>query len=144
MAATEGRTWLEPMPAIACERHLREQQLGRLGVFVDGHPEIFPVNYTFVDGMIVIRVDPGTKLDAIVEHPSVAFEIDGIDGDRHNGWSVLVVGGAREVSDPAERQRLAEHDWPEPWAPGAKDHVICIDPEKTTGRYLYHRVEGRS
>lgn len=132
---------LEVIPAAGCERRLRTEHIGRLGVTVDDHVEIFPVNYA-VDrkGRIVFRTDPGTKLAAVVHDNDVAFEIDGIDEQRHGGWSVLVVGTARwtrpQDIDGVQDLRL------QPWAAGSKASFVTITPVKTTGRWINLLREG--
>lgn len=125
---------LEEIPESACERHLAQEKVGRVAVTVDDHPEIFPVNYAFVDGRVVFRTDPGAKLDAVADDTSVCFEIDGIDEEHRVGWSVLVVGVAVRVADPDEQARLGELGL-EPWT-GGRDIWVRIQPRKITGRRL--------
>ena len=126
---------LETIPPAGCERHLRTERIGRLAVNVDGHPEIFPINYVVdVKSRIVFRTDHGTKLAAVVHDNDVAFEIDGIDEQRKGGWSVLVVGTARwtRPQDIDEHVRLRL----QPWAAGPKASYVVITPTKTTGRWI--------
>ncbi len=138
MAVMEGSTSFDAMSPVACRRRLSQETVGRLAVIVDDHPEVFPVNYVMADDRVVIRVDPGAKLNALIAHPAVAFEIDGVDEERRNGWSVLVVGHADLVTDPGEREKLASEVWPDPWVGGSKEHLIVIRPDSITGRYLLH------
>jgi hypothetical protein len=135
MRATTSTHRLEVIPPIGCQRHLREEHVGRIAVIIDGHPEIFPVNYA-VDGhgRIVFRTDPGSKLAGIVRHSTVAFEIDGIDEDRRGGWSVLVIGGARWLT-AGDAGQLAELSL-EPWAAGEKACYVRIAPARITGRWI--------
>ena len=101
MAVIDGRQGLEQIPMLGCIRHLRTETIGRVAVMVDGHPEIFPVNYAVDEqGDIFFRTDRGSKLDAIATAPTVAFEIDGIDEENQLGWSVLAVGPARWLGSP--------------------------------------------
>ena len=70
-------TLLQIIQPVDCERRLREEVVGRIGVTVEGHPEIFPINYAVDDaGGIVFRTDPGAKLLALVDNATVAFEVD--------------------------------------------------------------------
>ena len=137
MAVIEGRTWLEVLSPIACDRHLRAETIGRVSVLVDGHPEIFPVNYAVDErGDIFFRTDPGTKLDALATAPTIAFEIDGVDDDAQLGWSVLAVGPAHWLASPellAKARTLSL----QPWAAGEKAHVVRLSPTKLTGRRIY-------
>jgi len=136
MDVIEGASWVEFIPQVGCERHLRQEIVGRVAMIVDGHPEIFPVNHALDDdGAIVFRTDRGTLLDALVQNATVAFEVDGIDEQQHLGWSVLVVGQAKwveTVDDLAALRRLSL----EPWAVGEKANFVRITPSKITGRQI--------
>jgi nitroimidazol reductase NimA-like FMN-containing flavoprotein (pyridoxamine 5'-phosphate oxidase superfamily) len=135
MTTQTKRHRLEVIPQIGCVRHLREEHVGRIAVTVDGHPEIYPVNYAVdAKGRIVFRTDPGSKLGGIVRNRTIAFEIDGIDEDRRGGWSVLMVGDARWLSDK-EAAALTDVVL-EPWATGDKACFVRITPSKTTGRWI--------
>jgi hypothetical protein len=86
--------------------------------------------------MVVFRTS-----DAMVSHISgiVAFEVDRIDETMSEGWSVLVRGHARLITDPEERQPIAELDL-EPWAGGARLNLVEISPFELTGRVIVQRV----
>ena len=137
MAVIEGRTWLEVISPAGCDRHLRTEQVGRVAMMIDhDHPEIFPVNYAVDDaGDLFFRTDAGTKLDAVATAPKIALEIDGIDSERHLGWSVLVVGEARHLGLPADiaKARALLHPWPT----GDKAEVVRLRPTKISGRRIY-------
>lgn len=64
----------------------------------------------------------------------VAFEVDQIDREGH-GWSVLVVGRAAVLTDPAERAR-AECVIPTTWLPAEPAHVVRVRAEVVSGRRL--------
>jgi nitroimidazol reductase NimA-like FMN-containing flavoprotein (pyridoxamine 5'-phosphate oxidase superfamily) len=137
MSVIEGRTWLELLSPIACDRHLRTEEIGRIALMVeDDHPEIFPVNYAVDDrGDIFFRTDPGTKLDAVSKAPMIALEIDGIDEERQLGWSVLVIGAARHLGLPEEIAKA--RSMLQPWASGDKAQVVRLRPSKISGRRIY-------
>jgi nitroimidazol reductase NimA-like FMN-containing flavoprotein (pyridoxamine 5'-phosphate oxidase superfamily) len=136
VAAIEGRTWLELLSPAECERLLREQEVGRIAVLVDGHPEIFPVNYVVGDEReIYFRCDRGTKLDAVNESTTVCFEIDGLDDKQKMGWSVLVVGPATHVRDTATLAQMRQLPL-QPWTAEEKANVVRISPTKITGRRI--------
>lgn len=127
-------TWLVEIPEGECAALLAGSVLGRLGVVVDGRPEIFPVNHVYDErtGTIVFPTNERTKWRAALDWPWVAFEIDGMDPDHAGGWSVAVVGRAEEVIDAAEiaraTQRRAEH-----WGVPPATHWLRIVPDKVTG-----------
>ena len=131
------QTWLIDIPANECADLLSTAGLGRLGVIVNGRPQIFPVNHVYdrPSGCVVFPTKAGTKLDAALDWPWVAFEVDGLDPDGGGGWSVLVVGRAEEVTDSdlvaraaAARQVL--------WAAGRGTHWIRIVPSEVSGRRI--------
>ena len=139
MSVMERRTRLEDMPLIGCDRHLRTETIGRVAVMVDGHPEIFPVNYAVDErGDIYFRTDPGTKLSAVATAPTIAFEIDGFDEDNELGWSVLAVGPARWLTSPAQIAHVRTLRL-QPWAAGEKANVVRLSPTKLTGRRIFRQ-----
>lgn len=131
------QTWLLDITAEQCEDLLARSTLGRLGVIVDGRPEIFPVNHVFdrTSGCVAFPTNARTKLHAALNWPWVAFEVDGIEPDDAGGWSVLVVGRAEEITDPDDISRIAQlrHVL---WRSGDTVHWIRIVPSKTTGRRI--------
>lgn len=118
-----------------CLRLLELHHVGRIAVNDDHGPIVVPVNYVLDRGTVVVRSDPGTKLAATEQRDRVAFEIDGIDEERRLGWSVLVRGRLREISEEEELQRL--RDLPlEPFAGGEKAHYLRLDSSSITGRRI--------
>ena len=84
-----------------CIDLLRQVPVGRIAVTVDALPVIIPINFAVVDGAVVFRTPPGTKLAAATASAVVAFEVDSYEADGRTGWSVMVQGMASEVTDPA-------------------------------------------
>ena len=109
--------------------------LGRLGVIVDGHPEIFPVNYVADSSAVVFCTAAGTKLDAIQHGSPVAFEVDDHQPLHHAGWSVMVRGSATVVTDRDELARL-EAGPLRPWVRGARANWVRIEIAEISGRRL--------
>ena len=143
MGTSEGWPRLEELSPVACGMHLHREDVGRVAVLIDGHPEIFPVNYVVDDtGDIFFRTDPGTKLDGAAHAETIAFEIDGIDEERQQGWSVLAVGDARWIAD-VEQIRTIQNSL-QPWAAGAKANVVRLHPTKLTGRRIYRPIPPRA
>lgn len=113
-----------------CRRLLRSTSIGRLATTRPGAaPLVVPVNYAIDDRAVIIRTDPGTKLDLLQLGP-VSLQIDAIDPYHRTGWSVLLCGVAHELESTA-----GVND-PRPWASGAKEHWIRIEPSEITGRRL--------
>ncbi|MEP6526727.1 MAG: pyridoxamine 5'-phosphate oxidase family protein [Nocardioidaceae bacterium] len=65
----------------------------------------------------------------------VGFEVDEIAHPRQAGWSVLVSGRARVVTEP-ELCRLRQRLTVEPWVPGSHDVYVSIEPDRITGRRI--------
>jgi nitroimidazol reductase NimA-like FMN-containing flavoprotein (pyridoxamine 5'-phosphate oxidase superfamily) len=128
---------MESLSADMCHELLLTQDVGRLAVVVGGYPEVFPVNYTIVRDRVVIRTDPGAKL-AHARFDRVCFEVDELDMARRTGWSVLVKGIVHELAEDdrhADELHLAASQI-QPWAGGAKAHVLVITPVSVTGRRI--------
>lgn len=118
----------------ACIARLRGNHLGRLAFISEDLPVILPINFTYHEGMIVFRTDPGEKLDEVPMR-RVAFEIDGVDD--HEAWSVLVRGHAREVTTALGAAYEALRALPVPiQAPGPKVHWIAIEITELSGRVI--------
>lgn len=130
-------TWLEELSFDECVLLLASSGIGRLGVVVDGTPEIFPVNHTVdtVTGCIVFPTNNRTKLQAALHWPNVSFEVDGLEADGRSGWSVMVVGRAELVEDLGEQVRAAAHRFVL-WGTGPNTVWVRIVPERVTGRRI--------
>jgi uncharacterized protein len=129
------RNGLEVLGRDACLRLLASATLGRVGVSSGALPTVVPVNFRFDGRRILIQTGVGTKLDAAIANAVVAFEVDEIDPVAHTGWSVMVTGVARELTDPGE---LAAARTPPlaRWAPGNDHRVIAISTELVSGRRI--------
>jgi nitroimidazol reductase NimA-like FMN-containing flavoprotein (pyridoxamine 5'-phosphate oxidase superfamily) len=136
MPATDSHVWMEYLPPERSWRLLTLASVGRVGVVVDGRPEIYPVNYA-VDGFsVVFRTDKGSKLRGLTGRPEVCFESDGLNFEDRTGWCVLARGRATDVSGAKEKQRLAELPVDFWWL--AEDpHWIRIDVSEITGREIH-------
>ncbi|MFF9392547.1 pyridoxamine 5'-phosphate oxidase family protein [Streptomyces griseoluteus] len=110
---------------------------GRLVFTRQALPSVRPVGHMLDDGDIVIRTPEGAALTPHGEGSDgrgvvVAYQADCIDAVTHLGWSVVVVGYARLVTDPGEiaRVRARLEAW-EPWHEA--EQVARIQPELITG-----------
>ncbi|MFI1163477.1 helix-turn-helix domain-containing protein [Streptomyces sp. NPDC020801] len=118
-----------------CWALLSTHGVGRVAVPTGSGPVIVPVNYGVVDGTVVFRTAPGaTPFQA--SGCQAAFEADRIDDAFSEGWSVLVRGPARAVTDPDEVRRLVEHAHGVPWAGGLRDAWVRLEPLRVTGRRI--------
>jgi hypothetical protein len=95
--------------------------------------------FTLDGGDVVIRTHEGTALTSYTQQADgpgvvVAYEADDIDATTHLGWSVVVTGYARPVTDPGELDRYQA--MLEPWVEQPMDYAIRIRPELVTGILL--------
>jgi uncharacterized protein len=136
-------TYLIDIDPAECADLLASSTLGRLGVIVDGRPEIFPVNHVYdrQNGSVAFPTNARTKLRAALDWPWVAFEVDGIDADGEGGWSVLVVGRAEAITDPDEIARAARERHVL-WAGGDSVQWVRIVPSNVTGRRICASEKG--
>lgn len=138
--ATEGfvevdRNGLEIVGREECLRLLATATLGRVGITFGALPVILPINFRLVGDRIVFRTGIGTKLDAATCNAVVAFEVDDIEPFSHTGWSVVVTGLAREITDPTELVELATANIPR-WAPSDGERIVEVSTQMVSGRRI--------
>jgi hypothetical protein len=126
---------LEHLSQYECLRLMGSVPVGRIVYTRQALPAVELVNFTLLDGEIVIRTDGGGKLAAATRGVVVAFEADSVDAAGGTGWSVTVVGHSRAVTDAEEIRRL-QRVAPMPWAPGRHDHFIRVSAVFVTGRRI--------
>lgn len=119
----------------ACWDLLDSHGIGRIArTDDDGLPEVLPANYSVVDGAIALRTSTARAAD--LDGGELAFEVDRVDESLREGWSVLAVGTAERVTDPAEERSLAERAASAPWAGGDRSTWLLIHPDRITGRRI--------
>ncbi|MDX2602492.1 pyridoxamine 5'-phosphate oxidase family protein [Streptomyces caniscabiei] len=117
-------------------RLLGSVSFGRIVFTRHALPTVRPVNHVLDAGDIVIRTHEGAALTARAQETDdpgvvVAYEADAIDPETHLGWSVVVTGYARPVTDPEELARYRA--LLRPWVSGTMDHAVRIRPDLITG-----------
>lgn len=124
---------IEELPPHTCWALLHAANVGRLAVWVEDHPDIFPINYVVDQGTLVFRSAAGTKVAGAITGAAVALEIDGHEDSPPQAWSVVVKGRAEQIR---ETQELVDTlDLPLfPWQAGTKGKFIRIVPDLVTGR----------
>ncbi len=112
---------------------LASASYGRVVFTRDALPAIRPVNHLVDGGVVVVRTQLVSRVtDKVRSDPDVvvAYEADDIDPASQMGWSVVVTGIARPITDP---ERIARYEkllraWPD------RDvEVIGIEPTIVTG-----------
>lgn len=124
------------IPVDECMRLLASSTVGRVALTRKALPVILPVNYAVDGDTVVIRTRPGSLLATSRERGVVvAFEVDELDRRTCSGWSVLLTGTLREITDVGELAR-AEQLPLIPWVGGDRRHFIRITPGLVSGRRI--------
>jgi nitroimidazol reductase NimA-like FMN-containing flavoprotein (pyridoxamine 5'-phosphate oxidase superfamily) len=115
-----------------CYRLLATAQLGRLALSHKALPFVLPVSSLLHDRRIVIQTTGGPILQAARFAPVVAFEADDIEPCTYSGWSVVVTGQMRVVTDSAAR-RTYENSLGFPTITNKHRHFLTVTPRLVTG-----------
>ncbi len=129
------RTGLKVLSVEECWRLIGASSVGRLAVSIANQPDIFPINYAVDNETIVINTEAGTKLAAAILGSAVAFEVDGLDADKHTGWSIVVHGKAEEIQG-VEATLEAEDLGIRSWADRDRTRFVRIHPSEVSGRRI--------
>jgi hypothetical protein len=128
----DEKVTVEQLSESECWALLRTTSVGRLAVWVEDHPDIFPLNYAVDHGTVVFRSSAGTKVSAALSDSPVALEADGYDAETAEVWSVVIRGNAEEIRG---QDLISTIDLPLfPWQAGDKGRFIRIVPTATSGR----------
>lgn len=135
------RPRMEEIDEAECWELLDDHGVGRIAVEGRDGLMVIPVNYQVVDGQIVFMTAADSSLArTAASGAEVAFEEDRLDEAFSQGWSVLLVGPARTVSDATSVRRIRDAVHSEPWAGNGRDTVVTLSPRRVTGRRI--RVPG--
>lgn len=125
-----------PLDKAECLRLLTTVAVSRIGFVGDDGPDILPVNHVVVDERVYFRTGPGTKLGAAAADEAVALEADDFHAPEEQGWSVVVKGVARIVTDDDRLEALHSLNF-EPWAaPDTRTFWVEVEARVVTGRRL--------
>jgi nitroimidazol reductase NimA-like FMN-containing flavoprotein (pyridoxamine 5'-phosphate oxidase superfamily) len=121
-----------------CWHLVAQEVVGRVAFIHDFELWILPVNSAVVGGRVVFRTSDDSMLRAAGDNSLVAFEADHADRVNETGWSVLVRGRLRDVTDKPETG--AWHDLTvRPWLPGPRNRRMVIEPSAISGRMIQRR-----
>lgn len=123
------------LTAEECRTRLSSHGIGRLAMDTPDGPIIVPLNYSVIEGAVTFRTAPDA-VPATAVGAQVAFEVDHVDEALSQGWSVLVRGFARAVTEPDAVRRLAALAYSGPWAGGERDIWVRVESVTTTGRRI--------
>jgi nitroimidazol reductase NimA-like FMN-containing flavoprotein (pyridoxamine 5'-phosphate oxidase superfamily) len=135
---------LEQLDEAECLRLIGPGGIGRLVFAGRNDLTVLPVNYKLHNGTVLFRTaqygsteeDLRTGIDDAEYR--VAFEVDDIDQEAREGWSVLLQGPAHHLDSESERAEVAALGVV-PWVDGDRQHFIRITPARITGRRIRRR-----
>ena len=133
---------IEVLSERQCRWLLGQEHVGRVAVAEGALATVFPINYSVVSDDILFFTGEGTKLRAATVNARVTFEIDHVDPFAQAGWSVQVVGLAREVTEPVVVAG-ARASGLRPWAKGDRSHLVALTTESVSGRRVGDSVDLR-
>ena len=116
---------MERLDKAECLRLISPGGIGRIAYSGRSGVTVLPVSYKWYQGTIVFRTAQDSPLDedlrtgiAGAEY-KVAFEVDDVDLEAREGWSVLIQGSAHHVDTESERASVLEAGV-EPWPDGER------------------------
>lgn len=127
---------IEELGRDECLTRMATQRLGRLGVVVDGVPLVLPMQFVMDGDTVVFQTNQGAK---VLHAPltSVSFEVDHVDWEKGEGWSVLLQGFGADITDAIDEQSEELRSLHvNTWAPPPADRWLKIIPRTITGRIL--------
>lgn len=119
-----------------CIDLLRAGLVGRAAICTPTGPHVVPVNYAVHNDAIVFRTTPYSVLGTYSWAGDIAFEVDHIDMERHEGWSVVAIGRGEMVEDAEEVEEIRWAHEPKPWAGGARPLIVRLRWREITGRRI--------
>ncbi|GAA0227221.1 hypothetical protein GCM10009527_024480 [Actinomadura nitritigenes] len=138
MASDSARPVPEELDRQECLRLIAPGGIGRIA-FDDGEgPTVIPVNYAVDGESVVFRTSLEGRLNRslLTAVPGgqvrAAFEVDAFQDSTHEGWSVLVRGGAKPLG-AEEKERAVRVD---PWAGGQREAWFRLTAMEVSGRRL--------
>jgi uncharacterized protein len=108
--------------------------LARIAWNASDGPVALPVNFVVHERTIWVRTTAHSSMAAEVDDTQIAVEIDEIDAETHEGWSVLMRGSGSvlyhedEVPEPVRALRT--------WPTGPRPLWVRLAPAHVTGRRL--------
>jgi hypothetical protein len=113
-----------------CERLLRRGTFGRVVLSTPSGNHIVPVNYAVHEATVVVRTSAEGVLAQYADGAELLFEVDLVDEERWNGWSVIARGRGRvENVGPGPGTVPVR-----PWAAGDRSCEVRLTWERVSGR----------
>ncbi|MGH3519903.1 MAG: pyridoxamine 5'-phosphate oxidase family protein [Haloechinothrix sp.] len=125
-------TGLEALSRAECLALLATAPVGRIVYTERALPAVRPVKFVLHDDVVVIHASAGGPLADAANNAVVAFEADHFSDVPHRGWSVTLLGRAKEVTDPERVSEFCTLGL-EPWTPAIRGHFVVISIEAISG-----------
>ena len=100
---SEGQLRRDEIDAI-----LERNHIGRIAFTANDRVDIEPIHYVHKYGWLYGRTSKGRKLDAMMSHPNVAFQVDEVEGVFD--WRSVVVRGTVECLNPVPMPEMGADD----------------------------------
>lgn len=127
---------IENLDRETCLALLATVSIGRVGwATADGRTMILPVNFVVDSDAIVFSTSEGEKLEAVREGRTLTFEVDDVERALQTGWSVLAIGAAEVITNPAQIQRIEQLHLA-PWVASPGRVFVRIPAAEITGRRI--------
>jgi hypothetical protein len=125
---------VEELGYAKCRGLLGGGVFGRVGLCTPQGPRILPVNYSVVGEAVIFRTSHHGVIASRDWQSPLAFEVDYVDYETHQGWSVLAVGPGERLED-GEAVDLIKRTWdPRPWAGGSRPLYVRLQWTELTGQ----------
>ena len=111
-----------------CERLLRRGTFGRVVLSTPLRTEVLPVNYAVHDSTLVVHASRDGLLARYADGADLVFEVDFVDEERWQGWSVVARGRGRVSTDFRGVAPVR------PWAAGERTCEVQLGWDELTGR----------
>lgn len=129
-ADARRRTTLTPITEEECLALLDRSAVGRIAWCTPRGPVVLPVNIRLQGRTVLVRTAGSSQMVERIDAERVAIQVDHLDVERREGWSVLAHGLA-EV-----RYGAAGADSPEPWPAGERSAEVRVAVDEISGRRL--------
>jgi len=123
---------LETIGIEECERLLDSGGVGVLALAGAPAPILRPINFTALEGRIVMRTGEGQILAAAKRREPASFVLSSTDRFEHAGWSVVVGGKLTEEPGLGDVTNLPLR----PWVRSGKDRFVALSITTLSGRRI--------
>lgn len=115
-----------------CLHLLATARVGRVGLTSGALPVVVPVDYRMWQDQVVFRTAGGSPLHHATTDAVVAFEVDALGPELPWGWSVVVTGMARDITDSGAAGDLSfpRRGW---WTNGTTDRFMAVPTDVVAG-----------